>query len=644
MNKSNNKQLVSKMISELEELTIKEEAQMTAKKEEKNKIIYIIDLLEVLNTSKIAFAEAYALKSEKEKDLFQKNISSIITDHQELENILKETINLYYLKTSNLLNSKYTKQQQKQAEEQLKNLIKKLTDYLKTTNKKSITEEIKTHYNRIRNIFKLANKYENETLQEEIENIDSFSDILSKTNLTFDEQESLIKTALLKNVAIYKRNLKARDLTLEKEIETQKEKTLEEPKKEVVINEATLNELDSLLNDNEVIEKIVKIIDLEFALTINFKNPTAKEQETIDAIVDIAKEEILETLAKNTKLTPYEALQNFYKNNQNSQENITSIQEKYLSDTSKESHLDFNQQLGVIEKAKKFVENQKKYLYSLNSNEKEKITQCIKLIYPKLEDRITLYKSKGTKNEAVIIKEAVFEINLLLQNIDELLKDPDNNKVIISKTVERFSEIFKALDETIKADYEKDKIEATNVFYLMHTKDRTFLEEDINFNSNSKGISNQYYPIVNQILDKLKTKEREQENIKLIHQNASVYLSNEVKKSHIGRITIFYVPIVDNNILVIGCGIYDTKDNRIFLAMDKRYKRYKAAIEEFKENFSKQVTEETIAKNKEIEENICKKLSKRKEETVESETSKLASLEEILKQDSEEPELRPKTF
>jgi len=190
---------------------------------------YVSDLLEVVTASKIAFVEGYFSLKKSQKDEFISLMEKVIPNTEELYSILAEIKNFNFLIISNLLKREEVTPQKAIAIRKIDELISMLKKFQSQINIKKNTKKINELNDFITKIIELGTKFEDDTLIEEIDDIDFLQTILKEISLTTEDELDLLFLIMRKNVDIYTKKLQKETTKEAKEIQAlENEKTTDE--------------------------------------------------------------------------------------------------------------------------------------------------------------------------------------------------------------------------------------------------------------------------------------------------------------------------------------------------------------------------------------------------------------------------------
>ena len=190
------KSLTEQFLTELEEEALDVEEEMLSLIDINKQSRYLSDLLDVLNVSKVAFAEGYTCLSENKENEFLNILAEVLPSQEEVKKLLAETKNLYYLSTSNLIDCDETIHQQHQAEATIDSFINKLSDYLSVVDMNTNSQRISKSEKKIERMITIGDKFDDYQQTDEIADINFFD----------SDKFDFICQVLTDNVSFYRTN------------------------------------------------------------------------------------------------------------------------------------------------------------------------------------------------------------------------------------------------------------------------------------------------------------------------------------------------------------------------------------------------------------------------------------------------------
>lgn len=580
------REIIKKFLEELEQKVLACEERIKLLETDIHDYKYIQDLQEVLTHSKIAFAEGVVTLKEDKKEEFMAVIRKIVREQSLLDKILSETSNLYFLNEAGLMNQNEVAPQRDEANHILEILNQKLEIYKNQLeddyNKKQLNQTKKF----IEKIIELATKFNDDGLEDSIEDIDFLGKILEDINLNDEEKFALLTHVLTRNINYYNMSLR------KKENQTDlKEMPIED-------------DLEDFLRKPEIISRIVSTIDSSIT---DYKKI---DKELLNEMIHIAKEEILKE-KNDKKLTTEEAYRAFInKHDEQKAKNIEKLK-LLFKDQSLKQVLDDSKANQVIKEAKEFTKRFQKAITKLSSSEKELLENYIIGLYKEKNLRIPIYKSKmysDDRNE--IMRDAAYEIQYFLTLSESLDRNNEEEHKLWLTACQRIQDVFDCLS-IVMNDTEKDFIKETpsenegNIFFLMKNPEKSFFEEDMKFERGSKGISKSFYKEIEDNMEQLKNIPTKT-NFNSIKGSWKNLRSMGVRYKEGFRTSIFYIPYNQRDIIIIGAGFINGKDTS-FKNQDYRVKNYENRISELMEKLNNESTrQEEIEKSKKIRERIQK--------------------------------------
>lgn len=200
------KSLTEQFLTELEEEALDVEEEMLSLIDINKQSRYLSDLLDVLNVSKVAFAEGYTCLSENKENEFLNILAEVLPSQEEVKKLLAETKNLYYLSTSNLIDCDETIHQQHQAEATIDSFINKLSDYLSVVDMNTNSQRISKSEKKIERMITIGDKFDDYQQTDEIADINFFGEVLENMDFSDSDKFDFICQVLTDNVSFYRTN------------------------------------------------------------------------------------------------------------------------------------------------------------------------------------------------------------------------------------------------------------------------------------------------------------------------------------------------------------------------------------------------------------------------------------------------------
>lgn len=254
---------------------------------------YTTSLLNLINKSKDFFITSLE-ENEDEKDTFI-TIMSTIFSKEEIEELLNNIKNIYYLNKSIDLNTEETKPQQIESYKKLNKFIDTLNRYIYRENLDNLSNTSKEIDLLLIKISDLATQIE---LNTEITDIDLLEKLIENSNLTDAEKESLIINLCNVNLKSYKNQSKDEILPL-------------------TVFDEKLSDLENLLESEETIKEIISIIEDIPLSKVNIENYKLNSEYTpdIDEYLAYVRKVLTTYLKKYPNSTPEFAYKKFVSKN-----------------------------------------------------------------------------------------------------------------------------------------------------------------------------------------------------------------------------------------------------------------------------------------------------------------------------------------
>lgn len=559
-------------------------------------------VIEALQESKINFSIDFLNKDTKE---IVELLERVIPDKERINFYLAQITNYYYLYETDLLDKDVTKDQTGFAEQALSDLVEELKEYqskIDVVKNRQIIKELNQLEERI---IAFGSKFSYIEDQDEIIDLDLFTELMEDSRLAEEEKVALLKLVIMSNAKSYEKQLLAKDTDIKVAIEQKQEEVLaelEELTTESVVttlDQETLDKINKLLSDPEVIRRLVKIIEdtQEIGISIEGRAIVEDQQDIVDEAVQIAREEIIELISDQKTETPEEALDIFMEENDDELFNAQVTFEELFGDEEKEpSDTNVDEYLELIQRGIEFYDQNKKLLLHMTTAEKESIDNYARSLYQNKNNRTIVYKSKNFDgNNKSIIRDATYEISTLLHMFEQL---ETNNKLtndVIIKTGRRISEIIESIElsKENELDLPVDTKETTTqkgaIYFLEKgtSKNRTFYEDEIGIDSYSKGISSSYYKELLFQLEQIENRANVRiPSLKPNHGKTYPYTSEFGVRFISGtRTSTYFIPVGTDDAIIVGVRFIDTGDE-YRKTLENRLKKHSARIEDLIEKIN----------------------------------------------------------
>lgn len=608
------KYIIDKFLSELNSIILDYNGEIEHIKSNNMDYNLANEILETLRNSPVDFAVTFFNLSDEVKERVRTLLEKSCSGESEVNNIINETLNLYSLNNHHLLENSLFEPQKTTAIETLEELERVLSSFIE--DKKHISEEEIEHRNKMmEKLNNIGTLFGNGEQYDIINDVKTLEEVLNLVNLSDEEKIALIKSVIENNIEFYEERINERNIMIQEEIEKNKknveEKTknsYEEPPKEIYIEQ--INEIERILSQKDVIERIVRIIADDVNNIINIGNPTSEESEIIEEALELARENMIDRV-KNNGVTPEESLQLLYDEYDQTKEMKNKMLHEVLDGTELVD-IPYNEQIEMINKGIEFYRENKKLIQNLTKQEREIISKYMVTIYKTKEHRKMLYQSKSYDDTLKVTAEAAYEIQVLLGLMDSLEKDSEEYKEMILAASRRISDILESVEELKTKVIDTPKEETKNegkLYYLMRNDNKSMFEDDIRPDDLSKGISPEYYKDILEALDEIRQRSNNEGQISV----TPGYNYNYLRKNNIqitntsGRIQILFIPINKTDSIIVG--IMFTYGKRTeYKEQDDRIRRYQQQLDELKNDIINE-NEETKKMAKKTDERIKDSLS-----------------------------------
>ena len=608
------KDIIDKFLSELNNIILDYNGEIEHIKSNNMDYNLANEILETLRNSPVDFAVTFFNLSDEVKERIRTLLEKACSSETNINNIINETLNLYSLSNHHLLENNLFEPQKATAIETLEELERILSSFIE--DKKHISEEEIEHRNEMmEKLNNIGTLFGNGEQFDIINDVKTLEEVLNLVNLSDEEKIALIKSVIENNIEFYEERINERNIMIQEEIEKNKknveekiENSYEEPPKEISIEQ--INEIERILSQKDVIERIVRIIADDVNNIINIENPTSEESEIIEEALELARENMIDRV-KNNGVTPEESLQLLYDEYDHTKEMKNKMLHEVLDGTELVD-IPYNEQIEMINKGIEFYRENKKLIQNLTKQEREIISKYMVTIYKTKEHRKMLYQSKSHDDTLKVTAEAAYEIQILLGLMDSLEKDSEEYKEMILAASRRISDILESVEELKTKVIDTPKEETKNegkLYYLMRNDNKSMFENDIRPDDLSKGISPEYYKDILEALDEIRQRSNNEGQISV----TPGYNYNYLRKNNIqitntsGRIQILFIPINKTDSIIVG--IMFTYGKRTeYKEQDDRIRRYQQQLDELKNDIINE-NEETKKMAKKTDERIKESLS-----------------------------------
>lgn len=585
-------ELINKLLDKLEMLILDMSHEIGTINDNNKEYDLVSGLLDTLGNSKSDFVITYFDMSEENRIIINDLIHKVCSSIDDADEVMNEIVNLYKLHSNGLDELKELEPQLNKSIEVLERLEGRLEDYQSNLVYYS-NDEISKKQELMGKLISFGVIFGNGVQDKKIEDFDSLYEVLNNIDITDLEKLELVNYIIQENVKFYEEEILRHNSRIRREIERNKEEVeeeiIEEKKKDLTITPELLEEIDSLLKKPEVREKIVRIINDDYKLLIRVDGRSEDEHDEVSESINLAREDIAEKVATEG-ITPYQALEKFYDENAQSQEDNIYLLYDILDD-SDDVDISQEEQLSIIKKATDFLTKNNGMLQMLPKSEREIISQYMVSIYKSKDNRKMLYESRSYDDIDKIIVEATYEIKVLLNLFNSIDKNSPEYVDILNKLSKRLREIFECIDELSK---DKD-IETTlkeddtgNLFYLMRNDSKSMFEDDVKPDDNSKGISGDYYEELEFILDAIKNRETSQiqvskptgEHYKNLRKCGALVTTTS-------RIQVLFIPVGKKDSIILGV-VFSYGKQFTLKDQDIRARKYMKDILELKNKLTKE--------------------------------------------------------
>ena len=571
-----NQEILDHFLEQLESFGLEIGTQLDQIEKEKNDYLLFQKIKEEIEKSKINFSTSYMSLEDDKKEEFQKRLLKLFKDQEIVDNILQEIVNLYYLKEEELLDLEELSAQKELAFENLNTLLTKIEKYLQETSIEELTEEEGKLSLQLDRLVLLGSILEGEELLP-IEDIDFLEESLERSNLSDQEKRLLLGDLIRHNIEMYQMG------PMEPKKEEKKEE--EEVEEEIfVMPPDFIKEIEELLSDPEIIERIVKVVNDDFMVMIHIKNATEEEKEQVESAMDLIRDEMTTSIQEEGK-TPREALEEFFlkydETLQRKREELNRITFHGQAENYTEEEIE-----DIMEEAFSFAEEREKMTESLSRDERERIHQFMTNLYQEKENRRQVYERKAYEGEERVEVEAAYEILVLRELLEVVSKEDIRTRSILAHKMKEILDCVKEIQSTI----EVPKEEQGTLYFLMEG-DTSVLENDLGFGSNSGMVSNaQYSEVKNQIHLIQNRSEINMVGAQPVNASFKAMKKQGIRYTSSARTKVYFIPIGKKDSIVVGASLTTGRD--VMRDQDQRIRRYAEEIAALKERINNPETQE----------------------------------------------------
>ena len=539
-----------------------------------------------LNESVLDFCSSYFSLSNEGKKELQRKLLNLFKDQEIVDNIIQEIINLYYLREAELLELEETRPQLEIALENLKTLSAKIEKYLSEIDLPSLEREENRLSNQLERVVAMGSTME-EDEDEEIEDIDFLEEMLETCSLPDEEKRGILEEIIRHNLAIYRGQKKKEpeDFVILQDVPT--------------ITQECRDQINELLSRREVVERIVRIVNDDYDSVIHMTGLTLEEQEQVDSSLELAREDIEENILANQGKTPEEALSEFFQK-YDERERKKRILLNQVLEQEPVSSIPEEMQQQILDEAFDYEEKHLSLIGLLSQEDKNKIQQWMASIYQNEDNRKAIYASKAYTNPEEVEAQAAYEIQVM-RDLMECISEED--KETYGKLANRMKTILENVKETIHTE-ERQEEKGGNIFYLTNDEGVSTLEEDLEPDHKSKGISASYYKeIESQIRAIQNRSEKTLVAAQPVNPGFKAIKKQGVRYTNSSRTKVFFIPVGKEDAIIVGASFITGKDT--IKDQETKVKRYTPQIEMLKERLANPETyQEEVSKARSITDHL----------------------------------------
>lgn len=615
--------IIERLLEELDKFCLDLKLKLDSANSFNREYNMILDMHKTLDNSKIDFVNTYCNLSSDNREIFDALIEKICGDHEVSAKIVRQIINLYYLHKGDLIDKKESEPQQLKAEDTLDNFNELIEKYI-SENTMIPNDEITLDEELLNEAMRIGIVFSEKTQDSIIDDFVSLDHVLKNLDLTEDEALNLLLLINENNIRFYDEIIRERQMQIYEEIERNKADAIDEFDVIApidIIKAEDLEEIEKLLRDKKVIEKIVRIINDDYKFMIKIDGSSKEDREVVETSISLAKNDLIERVV-DEKVSPYEALERFYADNDHSKEQQLILLHEILDDTELKEYSQ-EEKAKILSNGRKFYDENQDLILNISTNERELINRYMISLYKDKEQRLLLYKTRSYgDNYQRIIAEATYELKVLGKLLDSIDKDSSEYQELESKVCSRISDILECINKlkkemiATKTEPFEKKEEPGNIVYLERNSNRTMFEDDVKPDDTNKGISKVYYKDLETLLSSIRNRSDNSQYILPVLDNYKNLKKVGALLAKTSRVEILFIPVGKNDSIIIGATI---EEGRSFSLrdQDERVGRYMNEINDLKRRL-KDDDERTsiIEKSKKVETRILSSLTDDKKKSL----------------------------
>lgn len=615
--------IIERLLEELDKFCLDLKLKLDSANSFNREYNMILDMHKTLDNSKIDFVNTYCNLSSDNREIFDALIEKICGDHEVSAKIVRQIINLYYLHKGDLIDKKESEPQQLKAEDTIDNFNELIEKYI-SENTMIPNDEITLDEELLNEAMRIGIVFSEKTQDSIIDDFVSLDHVLKNLDLTEDEALNLLLLINENNIRFYDEIIRERQMQIYEEIERNKADAIDEFDVIApidIIKAEDLEEIEKLLRDKKVIEKIVRIINDDYKFMIKIDGSSKEDREVVETSISLAKNDLIERVV-DEKVSPYEALERFYADNDHSKEQQLILLHEILDDTELKEYSQ-EEKAKILSNGRKFYDENQDLILNISTNERELINRYMISLYKDKEQRLLLYKTRSYgDNYQRIIAEATYELKVLGKLLDSIDKDSSEYQELESKVCSRISDILECINKlkkemiATKTEPFEKKEEPGNIVYLERNSNRTMFEDDVKPDDTNKGISKVYYKDLETLLSSIRNRSDNSQYILPVLDNYKNLKKVGALLAKTSRVEILFIPVGKNDSIIIGATI---EEGRSFSLrdQDERVGRYMNEINDLKRRL-KDDDERTsiIEKSKKVETRILSSLTDDKKKSL----------------------------
>lgn len=209
--------IIEEFLIKLEQIALNLEEEIEKLDKIDSNYRYLSDKVEAIEKYKIGFCKEVAKLKGKKLDEFKKNLKDAGIFDFEIEVLLDEASNLYQLSENKLLDNSDVSDQKAKSDKVINEVKDKMKSHMNNISYLKNEEMLKGYKKHLEEIVFLGTKFEDNRIEDSIDDIDFFNSTCDEMGLSLEEKYELIVMLLENNVNKYKNEIKEEQAVKEAE-------------------------------------------------------------------------------------------------------------------------------------------------------------------------------------------------------------------------------------------------------------------------------------------------------------------------------------------------------------------------------------------------------------------------------------------